>query len=46
MDELRMSFEILSNKGLVEKKKTSRGGKHGKKRMTIVVCVAADGSNP
>ena len=46
MDELRMSFEILSNKGLVEKKKTSRRGKHGKKRMTIAVCVAADGSNP
>ena len=46
MDELRLYFESLRNKGLVEKKKSSRGGKQSKKRVTIAVFVAADGSKP
>ena len=44
MDELGLFFETLPNKGLVEKKKSSRSGKKSKKRMTTAVFVAASGS--
>ena len=36
----------MSNKGRVQKNKSSRGGKQRKKRMTVVVFVAANGSKP
>ena len=39
-------FETLPNKGLVDKKKSPRGGKQSKKRMTIAAFVAGDGSKP
>ena len=46
MDELGLFFEVLPDKGLVQKKKSSKGGKKSKKRMTVAVFVAADGSKP
>lgn len=44
MDKRGLFFETLPNKGLVKKKKSSRGGKQVKKGITIVVFVAASGS--
>ena len=44
MDELGLFFEALLDKGLVQKKKSSKGGKKSKKRVTVAVFVAVDGS--
>ena len=46
MDELGLFVATFLYKGLVEKNKSSRGGKQSKKRMTIAVFVAADSSKP
>ena len=44
MDELRLIFKTLPQKGLVEKGKISRGGKQSKKRCTITLFVGSNGS--
>ena len=44
MDELGLFFKALPTKGLVEKGKKGRGGKQSKKRCTVALFVAADGS--
>ena len=44
MDELGLFVATFLYKGLVEKNKSSRGGKQSKKRMTVAVFVAADSS--
>lgn len=44
MDELGLFFKTLPNKGLVQKGKKGRGGKQSKKRCTVALFVAADGS--
>ena len=46
MNELGLFFKALPDKGLVKKKKSSKGGKKSKKRMNVAVFVAADGSKP
>ena len=44
MDELGLFFKTLPQKGLVEKGKKGRGGKQSKKRCTVALFVAANGS--
>ena len=44
MDELELFFKTLPQKGLVEKGKKGRGGKQSKKRCTVALFVAANGS--
>ena len=44
MDELGLFFITLPQKGVVEKRKKSRGGKQIKKQCTITLFVAANGS--
>ena len=44
MDELGLFFKTLSQKGLAEKGKKGRGGKQSKKRCTVALFVAANGS--
>ena len=44
MDELGLFFKALPQRGLVEKGKKGRGGKQSKKRCTVALFVAADGS--
>lgn len=39
-------FENLANKELVERKRSSKGGKQTNKRMTVATCVSADGLMP
>ena len=43
-DELGLFFNTLPQKGLVEKGKKGRGGKQSKKRCTVALFVAANGS--
>ena len=44
MDELGLFFKTLPQRGLVQKGKKGRGGKQCKKRCTVALFVAADGS--
>ena len=44
LDELGLFFKALSEKGLAEKKKKSKGGKKTKQRMTVRFIVASNGS--
>ena len=44
MDELGLFFKTLPQKGLVEKDKKGRGGKQSRRRCTVALFVAADGS--
>ena len=44
MDELGLYLKTLPQKGLVEKGRKERGRKQNKKRCTVVLFVAANGS--
>ena len=44
IDKLGLFFRTLPQKGLVEKRKKGRGGKQSKKRRTVALFVAANGS--
>ena len=44
MDELGLFFKTLPQEGLAEKGKKGRGGKQSKKRCTVALFVAANGS--
>ena len=44
MDELGLFFKTLPQKGLAEKSKKGRDGKRSKKRCTVALFVAANGS--
>ena len=44
MDELRLIFKTLPQKGLVEKGKKGRGGKQSEKRCSIALFVSANSS--
>ena len=41
MDELGLFFKFLSDKGLIEKAKSKKGGKNGKLRLTVAFFVNA-----
>ena len=43
-DKLGLFFETLPQNGLIEKGKKGRGGKQSKKRYTLALFVAANGS--
>ena len=45
MDELGLFCKTMPQKRLVEKGKKGRGGKQSKKRCTVALFVAANGSN-
>ena len=44
MDELRLFFKALSEKGLVKKSRSCKGGEKSKQRFTAAFFVAADHS--
>ena len=43
MDELGLFFKLLSDKGLIEKGKSKKGGKKAKVRLTVAFFVSSDG---